>query len=291
MAGAAAVIPLVYVVITLLTVQRSAYGATEAARAAGRAYVLAPDVATARERAYDAARVALQRPRRRARSRQLSRSAAGRRRSRVCSPARRSRCRSASTSSSRWCRRSTAIRRRRSRSMRRTERPTASTGRPPDESRRASTEAGQLTVLIVAFALCLLLAVAAVTDISASYLRRQSMASLADGAALSATDGAAAAAVYGDPDAACVALDESAARAAVDATCARSTRYRTFPGLRAESTWSTTSSSVRLQLDYRAAVPDPRRETNHDRSHRLRNHADLLTLSLPRSGPRRLVSP
>lgn len=52
-------IPLVYVVITLLTVQRSAYGATEAARAAGRAYVLAPDAATARERAIDAARIAL----------------------------------------------------------------------------------------------------------------------------------------------------------------------------------------------------------------------------------------
>lgn len=53
-------IPLIYVVITLLTVQRSAYGATEAARAAGRAYVLAPDVETARARAVTAARVALQ---------------------------------------------------------------------------------------------------------------------------------------------------------------------------------------------------------------------------------------
>lgn len=52
-------IPLVYVVIALLTVQRHAFGATEAARAAGRAYVLAPDVATARERALDAASIAL----------------------------------------------------------------------------------------------------------------------------------------------------------------------------------------------------------------------------------------
>jgi hypothetical protein len=52
-------IPLVYVVITLLTVQRSAYGVTEAARAAGRAYVLAPDVDTARERALAAAAVAM----------------------------------------------------------------------------------------------------------------------------------------------------------------------------------------------------------------------------------------
>lgn len=52
-------IPVVYVVITLLTAQRSAYGATEAARAAGRAYVLAPDVETARDRAVLAARLAL----------------------------------------------------------------------------------------------------------------------------------------------------------------------------------------------------------------------------------------
>lgn len=52
-------IPLVYVVITIVTVQRSAFGATEAARAAGRAYVLAPDVDTAESRAYEAARIAL----------------------------------------------------------------------------------------------------------------------------------------------------------------------------------------------------------------------------------------
>ncbi len=52
-------IPLVYVVITIVTVQRSAYGATEAARAAGRAFILAPDVQIARQRAYDAARLAM----------------------------------------------------------------------------------------------------------------------------------------------------------------------------------------------------------------------------------------
>ena len=53
-------IPLVYVIVTMVTVQRSAFGATEAARAAGRAFVLAPDVATAGSRAYDAARLAMQ---------------------------------------------------------------------------------------------------------------------------------------------------------------------------------------------------------------------------------------
>ncbi|MBA3233642.1 MAG: hypothetical protein H0T17_06815 [Propionibacteriales bacterium] len=52
-------IPLVYVVISIVTVQRSAFGATEATRAAGRAYLLAPDVATAELRAYQAAQVAM----------------------------------------------------------------------------------------------------------------------------------------------------------------------------------------------------------------------------------------
>lgn len=57
--GLLLLIPLVYVVITLVTVQRSAFGATQAARAAGRAYVLSPDISTAQSRAYDAARLAL----------------------------------------------------------------------------------------------------------------------------------------------------------------------------------------------------------------------------------------
>jgi hypothetical protein len=57
--GLLMLIPLVYVVITIVTVQRSAYGASEAARAAGRAFVLAPDLATASHRAYDAAKVAM----------------------------------------------------------------------------------------------------------------------------------------------------------------------------------------------------------------------------------------
>lgn len=52
-------IPLVYILLTLVSVQRSAYGVTTAARAAGRAYVLAPDPATARVRALAAARVAM----------------------------------------------------------------------------------------------------------------------------------------------------------------------------------------------------------------------------------------
>jgi hypothetical protein len=57
--GLLLLIPLVYVVITLVTVQRSAYGATEAARVAGRAFILAPDVGAAQQRAFEAARLAM----------------------------------------------------------------------------------------------------------------------------------------------------------------------------------------------------------------------------------------
>ena len=52
-------VPLVYVLITVFDVQRNALGATEAARAAGRAFQLAPDEETGRQRAEAAARVAL----------------------------------------------------------------------------------------------------------------------------------------------------------------------------------------------------------------------------------------
>ncbi len=52
-------VPLVYILLTLVAVQRSAYGVTEAARAAGRAYVLSANPVEGRQRAVAAARVAM----------------------------------------------------------------------------------------------------------------------------------------------------------------------------------------------------------------------------------------
>lgn len=52
-------IPMVYVLMCIVSVQRTAYGVTEAARDAGRAYVLSRDPATARHRAIVAAQVAM----------------------------------------------------------------------------------------------------------------------------------------------------------------------------------------------------------------------------------------
>ena len=128
---------------------------------------------------------------------------------------------------------------------------------------RHRSQAGQLTVLIVVMALCLLTAIAAVTDISASFLRRQSMASLAEGAALSATDGAAAAAVYGDPDASVVTLGEQAARVAVDQYLHEVDAYGKFPGLNAEVRVVDNVLQVRLQLHYELpfAIPGAKSST------------------------------
>jgi Flp pilus assembly protein TadG len=52
-------VPLLYVVLAVFEVQRSAFGLSAAARAAGRAYVLAPSQAEGRARAQAAADVAL----------------------------------------------------------------------------------------------------------------------------------------------------------------------------------------------------------------------------------------
>ena len=52
-------VPLVYLLLAVFDVQRASYGVSAATRAAGRAYVLAPDVGTAQARAAQAAAVAL----------------------------------------------------------------------------------------------------------------------------------------------------------------------------------------------------------------------------------------
>jgi Flp pilus assembly protein TadG len=56
------IVPLVYVLLAVFDVQRSAYGATAGAHAAGRAFSLAregEDEEIARQRAFEAARVAM----------------------------------------------------------------------------------------------------------------------------------------------------------------------------------------------------------------------------------------
>ena len=52
-------VPLVYLLLSVFELQRAAFGVDAATRAAGRVFVLAPDEATGRQRAADAAAVAM----------------------------------------------------------------------------------------------------------------------------------------------------------------------------------------------------------------------------------------
>ena len=61
---------------------------------------------------------------------------------------------------------------------------------------RRRDEGGQTAVLIVGFCLVAVLLVGVVVDASAAYLRRQSLDTLADGAALAAADGVQGRQVY-----------------------------------------------------------------------------------------------
>jgi Flp pilus assembly protein TadG len=59
-----------------------------------------------------------------------------------------------------------------------------------------ASESGQVTVLIIGFVVVLAMMIVVVVDASAAYLRRQSLSSLADGAALAAADGIEGEQVY-----------------------------------------------------------------------------------------------
>ena len=58
--GLLLLVPLVYVMLSVFDAQRGAFAASSASRAAGRAFVLAPDQKTGEARAKEAARVALE---------------------------------------------------------------------------------------------------------------------------------------------------------------------------------------------------------------------------------------
>lgn len=57
--GLVLLVPLVWILLSLFEIQRGTFAVISAARAAGRAYSLAPDQAVARDRAESAARLAL----------------------------------------------------------------------------------------------------------------------------------------------------------------------------------------------------------------------------------------
>jgi Flp pilus assembly protein TadG len=131
-------------------------------------------------------------------------------------------------------------------------------------------EAGQITLLIVGFAVVLLMAIAAVIDVTAAYLQRQALITVADGAALAGADAGSAneQSLYGQGigDAERLEQQRTAARTAV-ADFLRSTgAYGEHPGLtfgvRVDATQNSVVVTVRAPLDLPLTVPGSRGRTS-----------------------------
>lgn len=99
---------------------------------------------------------------------------------------------------------------------------------------RGRDESGQVSVVIIGFAMVVLLLVAVVVDAGAAYLKRQSLDSLADGAALYGADAAAEGRdVYrGGLGAGDLDLTAGVARGAVRDYLRATGAYAAHPGLR-----------------------------------------------------------
>jgi hypothetical protein len=124
-------------------------------------------------------------------------------------------------------------------------------------------DAGQSTVLIVGLAVVLLMAIAAVVDVTAAYLQRQALLTVADGAALAGADAGSADedALYGDGLGSDPRLDQrrAAAQAAVADYLRASGAHGEHPGLtfgvRIDPVRDAVVVTVRAPLDLPLTVP------------------------------------
>lgn len=120
---------------------------------------------------------------------------------------------------------------------------------------RARDDEGQISVLIVGFVAVLVVLIGVVVDASAAYLQRAGLNSLADAAALAATDGLQGEAIYtgglGERGRIDPAAASSYAAEYLDASAAR----RKYPGLKAIVT--TDNDTVRVRLTAPLVLPIP----------------------------------
>ena len=92
-------------------------------------------------------------------------------------------------------------------------------------------EAGQATVMIIGFVVVLVMLVVVVVDASAAYLRRQSLSSLADGAALAAADAIEGEQVYTRGLGQRASVDPEQARSFVESYLSSVEARSVYPGL------------------------------------------------------------
>ena len=108
-------------------------------------------------------------------------------------------------------------------------------------------ERGQVTVLIIGFVLVLLTAIGVTVDASAAYLQRESLATLADGAALAAADQVQGAPAYDGGLGTTAPVDVRTARASVARHLSATGALRDHPGLVARVSVVDDRVVVRLQ--------------------------------------------
>lgn len=122
---------------------------------------------------------------------------------------------------------------------------------------RPGAERGSSAPLIIGFAGVLAMVVALVVDVSAAYLQRSGLDSLADGAALRAADlGATGTDVYaGGLPADRLTQTPAQARAAVGAYLAGAGAYAAYPGLTYDVVVDPVAQRVRVVLDAPLALP------------------------------------
>lgn len=118
-------------------------------------------------------------------------------------------------------------------------------------------EAGSVAPLIIGFALILATLVAVVVDASAAFLRRQSLDSLADAAALAATDGLQGEQVYTHGLGEKAAIDAATARRYAAAYLAGSGARARYPGLSARVSTRGDVVVVRLSAPLRLPLRVP----------------------------------
>lgn len=120
--------------------------------------------------------------------------------------------------------------------------------------RPESDERGSISPLILGCALLVLILIAVVVDVSAVFVRRQSLANLADGAALSAADSGARAVQYtgvGDR----LSQAQAAAKRGVQEYLAASGAWGQYPGLRAVTSVTDGGQTVRVRLSAPIDLP------------------------------------
>lgn len=113
---------------------------------------------------------------------------------------------------------------------------------------RRQDERGTITPLLVGFAIVIVLGIVLVVDATGAYLERQSLSTLADGAALQAADlGVGDLAYGGGISGERLPVDEGTARAAVTDYLRRIGAYAEHPGLEVDVRVSPTEVTVRLR--------------------------------------------